>query len=140
MNAHPRSLPNHPLLTTLALCVAVASCASSGASSGGGSAAPRASADHITFEELQQTPGLDLFTAVQRLRPQWLQVRGGVTAQGKATISIFLDGVQQQGSVEILKDMRTTDIQEMRFMNARDATTRYGTDMAAGAIEIVTRH
>jgi hypothetical protein len=41
--------------------------------------------------------------------------------------------------VEILRSIRAGDVEEARFLNARDATTRYGTDMTAGAIEVVTR-
>lgn len=120
----------------VASCLALAACASGGT---GSSAPRRGSSDRISSEELQQAAGQDLYTVVQRLRPQWLVIRGGVTAQGRATIAVILDGVRQQGSVEILRSMKAVDAQEMRFMNARDATTRYGTDMSAGAIEVVTK-
>jgi hypothetical protein len=35
--------------------------------------------------------------------------------------------------------MRATDVEELRYLNARDATTMYGTDMAAGAIQVITK-
>ena len=120
----------------VASCLALAACASGGTSD---SAPRRGSSDRISAEELQQSVGQDLYTVVQRLRPQWLVVRGGVTAQGRATIAVILDGMRQQGSVEILRTMEASDTQEMRFLNARDATTRYGTDMSAGAIEVITK-
>jgi hypothetical protein len=91
------------------------------------------------LEELQADAAVDLFTLIQRRRPQWLQNRAPSTAQGRQQISVVLDGVRQQGSVEILRSMRAGDVEEVRFLNARDATTRYGTDMTAGAIEVVTR-
>lgn len=100
----------------------------------------RGSGDRITAEELQADAAMDLFTLVQRRRPQWLQNRAPSTAQGRQDIAIILDGVRQQGSAEILRSMRSGDVEEVRYMNARDATTRYGTDMTAGAIEVITKH
>ena len=88
---------------------------------------------------MQQHSSLDLYAVVQRLRPRWLQVRGAVSAQGRATIAVILDGVRQQGSVELLRGMQAGDVREVRYLGARDATTRYGTDMTAGAIEVFTR-
>ena len=125
-----------PLLV-VSLCIALAGCASGPGPDNPGTR--RGPPNRITSEELQEAVGQDLYTVVQRLRPQWLVVRGGVTAQGKATIAVIMDGVRQQGSVEVLRSMKASDVQEMRFMNARDATTRYGTDMAAGAIEVITK-
>jgi len=126
--------PTHILL--VASCLALAACASGGTND---SAPRRGSSNQITGQELQDAVGQDLLTVVQRLRPQWLVVRGGVTAQGRTSIAVILDGVRQQGGVEILRTMKASDIQEMRFMNARDATTRYGTGMGAGAIEVITK-
>ena len=123
-------------LTPLALCVALGACASSG---GAGAGAPRSSSSSIGTEELQQDGAMDLFTLIQRRRPQWLQSRTATTAQGRQQIAVILDGVRQQGSAEVLRSMRAGEVQEVRFLNARDATTRYGTDMTAGAIEVVTK-
>lgn len=123
-------------LAALALCVALGACAGGG---GAGSSVPRSSSESLGLEELQADAAVDLFTLIQRRRPQWLQNRAPSTAQGRQQISVVLDGVRQQGSVEILRSIRAGDVEEARFLNARDATTRYGTDMTAGAIEVVTR-
>ena len=113
--------------------LALGACASGGGGSAGGSP------DRLTSEQLGEYASLDLYTLVQRLRPRWLQVRGTVTAQGRASIAVVLDGVRQQGSIEILRGLRAADVEELRHLNARDATTMYGTDMAAGAIQIITK-
>ena len=68
-----------------------------------------------------------------------MQVRAPVTAQGRPTIAIILDGVRQQGSLELLRNFKASDVAELRFINSRDATTRFGTDMMAGAIAITTK-
>lgn len=109
------------------------------ASSGGGGTGSSGSSTVITEAQIQEIESLDSFSIVQRLRPQWLQVRGMASAQGRATIAIIVDGVRQPGGPEVLRSLRGSEVQEMRFMNARDATTRYGTDMTAGAIVVQTR-
>ena len=119
----------------LLLLLAVTACGSGGA----GTRAPRGSMDRMTAEELEADAAQDLFSVLQRRRPRWLQNRAPATAQGRQQIAVILDGVRQQGSVEVLRNIKTSDVQEVWFVNARDATTRYGTDMTAGAIEIVTK-
>lgn len=123
----------------LMLLAAVTSCAGWGPQPE--SAVPSETGDnYLTAKELEGTHSLDLFTAIQDLRPRWLARRGGYSLLGRATISIFVDGIEQQGSADILKNIRTTDVQSVRFLGARDATTRYGTNMTVGAIEVVTKH
>ena len=121
-------------LALLALSVALGACAS-----GGGSSPSRSSSARLTAAELEVDASQDLYTVIQRRRPQWLQNRAPATAQGRQQISVILDGVRQQGGPEVLRSMRAGDVEEVRFLNARDATTRYGTDMTAGAIEVVTK-
>ena len=122
-------------LAGLALCVALGACASGGGSSG----PPRSSSAILTGEELQVDAAMDLYTVIQRRRPQWLQNRAPSTAQGRQMITIILDGVRQQGGPELLRSIRASDVDSARYMNARDATTRYGTDMTAGAIVVATK-
>lgn len=114
-------------LPILVLCLLLSACAagSSGGTSGGG--------DTITQEELATVSNLSLFDAVQRLRPRWLQPRGGQDLP-----RIMMNG-SQMGGVEVLRGMQATDVQSMRFLDAQDATTRYGTGYTGGAIELVSR-
>lgn len=123
----------------LMLLVAVTSCVGSGPP-GKNVVPPQGAQDYLTAKQLEGTGSLDLYTAIQHLRPLWLQPRGGYSVQGRATIAIFLDGIQQYGTVELLKNIRTADVRTVRFLNASDATTRYGTNMTAGAIEVTTKH
>lgn len=124
----------------LLLCAALASCGGSGAS-GAGAGAPKPSANRLTASELAHTGASDLYSAVQQLRPQWLVVRGGVDLRGQqAAIGVIVDGVRQSGGVDVLRNMPLTDVQEVSFLSARDATTKYGTNMTVGAIVVVTKH
>ena len=124
----------HAALVALALSLAFAACAGSGAR---GSAS--GTSDVLTAEDLEPWASQDLFTIVQRMRPTWMQNRAPFTGQGRASIVIIVNGQRQEGALELLRDFKGTDVEEARFLNARDATTRYGTDMTAGAILISTK-
>ena len=117
-----------------AVVVVLAGCAS------GGQARPRrGSGDVLTAAEMEPFAAQDLYVVVQRLRPRWLQVREVTTTQGHLPMSLIVDGTRQEGSVEILRNMRTSDVEEIRYMNSRDATTQYGLAMMSGALVITTR-
>lgn len=94
----------------------------------------------ISLEDLSSLPSLSAYEAVQRLRPAWLLARGPRSV-GAATLSfprVMVDGIPL-GDINTLKDLRTENIQELRFISSRDATTRMGTGYMAGLIEIITR-
>lgn len=118
----------------IALALALPACASSG---GGGSAAT-SNANVITFEELQRDPSMELLALIESVRPRWLRGRGTSTLAGQTPPSVIIDGQVQPGRVDALRSIRVTDVEEVRYMNAGDATTRYGPGMISGAI-LVTR-
>ena len=123
-------------LAVASFVVVVAACASGGSDA----AAPRrGSSDVLTAEEMEPLAAQDLYVTVRRLRPQWLQVREATTTQGHLPMSIIVDGTRQEGSVGLLRSMRTSDVEEIRYLNSRDATTRYGLAMMSGALVITTR-
>ena len=124
------------ILSVTFLALLPLACATSSETSGGSSQ----SRSVITAEELATLPSVSLYEAVQRLRPAWLRSRGPVSSRA-ANISyphVFLDGVPV-GDIEILRTYRAEGIHELRFISARDATTRFGTGYMAGIIEILTR-
>lgn len=109
-------------------------CASSGESG------PRRSRDVITSEELMEVPHSNVFDAVRVLRPRWLQPRnmGSLRSQAPQTPRVYVDG-QFRGDLVELTRFAPNEVEEIRFMNASDATTRFGTNHVAGAIIITTR-
>ncbi|MEJ2186480.1 MAG: hypothetical protein P8Z36_11130 [Gemmatimonadota bacterium] len=120
------------LLVTLA---AVAACASAG---GPGNPGERRSADVITAAEIQKVTGLTTaYDAVQRLRPQFLRTHGRSTFVGSEGIVVYVDGMQR-GGVDALRQIGINDVKEIRYVNARDATTKYGTGVNQGVIEVLT--
>jgi hypothetical protein len=124
---------------------AAAGCASSPASGGAGAtqqstARPHGSRDRITQDELANLDVQNALQAVQRLRPQFLQTRGGATQSinsGPVDIVVYVDQTKM-GGPSVLSQIPISDVKEIQYLNAADATQRYGTGHAAGAI-IVTR-
>jgi hypothetical protein len=51
--------------------------------------------------------------------------------------TVYLNNVRH-GGVASLRDILVTDIQEIRFINAADATTRWGTGHGSGVIMVRT--
>lgn len=110
-----------------------AACASSG-----GTGRTTGSRDVLTREQLMETSSSNAYEAIQRLRPTWLRTRGTSSSRGPAEIVVFMDGVRA-GQIEFLRSQRLDNIIQIRFVNARDATTRWGTGYSSGVIEIITR-
>jgi hypothetical protein len=118
------------MVFALALAFGLAGCASSG---GGGSSRPAGSSTtRIVRAELAELPEMDAFQAIERLRPRWLQSRAGDAVQ------LYVDG-SRRSNVRDLQSMRVNEIEQMEFMSASDATTRYGTGHAGGAVLVSSR-
>ncbi|MGI9627289.1 MAG: hypothetical protein ACR2QM_10675 [Longimicrobiales bacterium] len=128
---HPRQARAMALLLTLGLSAGAAACASGGG--GGSDSGPRRSANRITMDELAANQSEDALTAVRRLRPRWLQPRGGSNLP-----VVFLDGARM-GLPDSLRSISVADVDSMTFLSPSDATTRYGTNFPGGAIEVRSR-
>ena len=116
------------LVVAFGLATALAAC-----SSGGGSSGPRRDPNLITAEELAEYSTLTALDAIRRLRPRWLQSRGQTSAQ------VIQDGARLGDPENALRSMPVSDIEQMRYLSASDATMRYGTNYPGGAIEITSR-
>ncbi|MGI9625774.1 MAG: hypothetical protein ACR2QM_02980 [Longimicrobiales bacterium] len=129
----------HIVRTALVVCAIaglpfVVACAS-GNTEGG----PRRTQGTITAEELAPLSTYGALEAVGRLRPRWLRPRGSSSSSlGQAPPVVVVDG-NRLGGVEVLSNYAVTDIESIQFMSPSDATTRYGTDFAGGAILVALR-
>lgn len=126
--------PIHPLryaITLIVVSVGLGGCASGAGP--GQSTRVRVDPDHITESELDPLYQLTAFEAVQRLRPRWFQTRTGTLP------TVHVDGSVRTDAAEILRSLRTSDVQEMWYMNAADATTRFGTNYFSGLILVTTK-
>jgi hypothetical protein len=113
-------------------------CASSGASPPVGAR----TRNLITQEEIEQANARTAYDLVQSLRPEYMRSRG-VTSTRDDPRTGGLPVVYQNGTfygpLESLGGINPGIIREIRYLNARDATTRFGTNVANGVIEIITK-
>lgn len=129
----PRPSP-HRLIAFAVLALALTGCAGSGGGGGAAEGPRRGSSTRITADELANVAELDLFSAVNRLRPTWLR------PQSRGTLPVIIrDGTAQPGGVDALRSMRAGEVSELQYMSSSDATTRYGTGYTAGAIVVTSR-
>jgi hypothetical protein len=115
------------------LCLLIVSaCASTGSTE-------RGSLDVVTRAEMDAVHAADAYALLQRLRPQFLRSRGSVSMRNSADSYplVYLNNVRH-GGVMSLRDILVTDIQEIRFISAADATTRWGTGHGSGVIMVRT--
>lgn len=126
-------------MLVLAWAVAVSAAACGG---GATAAGPARNSSLISIDELQSDAmqSLSVHDAVQRLRPNWLRARGATSVNSGVSQfpSVLMNGSIDH-SLDRLRSMRVTDVGEIRYIDSRDATTRYGTGLVNGLIEVVIR-
>ena len=121
----------------LALAVGAAACASSPGPQAG---TPRGSANLITEAELAQYGAQPVRQAIQRLRPNMLRTRGTSSInQRSADVIVVYMGTTRMGSLEVLDQITTNDVREVRYLDAADASQRYGIGHTSGAIVLVPK-
>ena len=124
-----------PTLTVLFLAAALSACATTGNNS--------IDSGLITADEIERLgPGVSAYEAIERLRPVWLRDRGmnsmnpNYADDTKPKVHIDMTPYM----IEDLRSFRGSDVQTIRFMDSRDATTRYGTGYVNGLIVVTTRN
>jgi hypothetical protein len=118
-------------LLALALAMGATACASGGGGGDGDEARPEgATSSRIVRAELEALGPINGQLAVSRLRPRWLQPRGGPNGDPPV---LYVNGARR-GNVNQLASFLATEIERIEFMSAADATTRYGTGHRGGAI------
>lgn len=130
------------IVLSLGLLSGVGACASSG----GAAAAPRASTAVITSDEIAQTSAANAYELIQRLRPNFLRTRGAVrgaprgsTNQFEAVDLVIYMNESRLGGSDQLRQIPLSEIREIRYFTAADATTKWGTGHTAGAIQVISR-
>ena len=97
------------------------------------------SRDVILVANHPEVQTLDVYQAVRRLRPFFLQSRGptSVNLQQSNRLVVFLDDVPM-GDVRELTSIQARDIREIRYMSPSEAVIRYGRRFAGGIIRLTT--
>ncbi|MCH7531199.1 MAG: hypothetical protein IIB36_05460 [Gemmatimonadetes bacterium] len=122
------------MLAAFALMIGLAGCASgSGGSGSSGSSGSSSGPNRLTAADLVNQQELDLYDAIRQLRGRWL------TSRGRGTPRVVVDGSPRQSGIDELRSLRVSDVQEIEFLSASNATTRFGTGYDAGAILVTTR-
>ncbi len=134
---------------TVALLILLAGCAGAGSGNRGSPGDESRRFDVIESAELAKVRDHTALEAIRQLRPRWLRGRGPSIRFARSTgqptakrregrVRAYVDGIPRD--LELLDMLDTEDVASMRFLNASDATTRFGIGHSAGAILITTRH
>jgi hypothetical protein len=111
---------------------------------GGGASQPsttarpiRGPADLISEGEINAGVYQNALEIVQSLRPAMLRPRG--TSSGGGPVVLYVDNVKMTDVSGGLATVPSSRVREIRFINANDATTRWGTGHASGVILLTTK-
>jgi hypothetical protein len=97
----------------------------------------RRSSKILTADELDGVYQYNALQAVELLRPNWLRSRGPVTIESSQTqgVRLYVDG-NPRGFAADLAGILASEVWEMRYLDSREATTRYGTGYPDGVIVV----
>lgn len=86
----------------------------------------------ILREEFENTTVLTAYEIIRNIRPQWLRTRGVPTP-----IAVYINEIQD--TLDSLRFLQTENIAKMEYLNANQASARYGIGHGNGAILITLR-
>jgi hypothetical protein len=95
----------------------------------------------ITEEEVRASTSTNVYELLQALRPQWLRVRGD---NAHAEVNVETAGIRVYvergyvGDLNALRQIATTEVTSVEFMDAATATYRLGQGNPLGAIVVHT--
>lgn len=123
----------HSWLDATLLAFVLSACASAHAP--GGASVER---NMLGGTEITNAGFVDAYSTVQSLRPQWLVARGATSFNRQETIKVYLDG-SLLGTPDNLRQIATSSIASMQFMDGMEASNRYGLDHGMGAILVFSK-
>ena len=74
---------------------------------------------------------------VRQLRSSWLRVRGAGALSSSQTLQVYVYNVRA-GGLDYLNARSLDGIVEIRYYSGPDATTKWGTGVGGGVIELIT--
>lgn len=92
----------------------------------------------ITQQEIDQSQSITAYDMVRALRPRWLSERGVTSFRSANPIMLYVNE-NRVGTVERLRDYAPRDLREARFLDATQATQRFGTGHRSGAVMLYLR-
>ncbi|HJU89634.1 MAG TPA: hypothetical protein VJ672_09590 [Gemmatimonadaceae bacterium] len=119
------------VLVAFVLGAAFAACATPGS-------APSVDRNFVSQQELEPMATANVYQALQRIRPDFLRKnrgRSSINLQNARTV-VYIDDARFE-ELDALRTILCSQVQSIRYIDGRDAVTRYGSGHEAGAI-IVT--
>lgn len=103
--------------------------------------APETDRSVITLQQIQAANVETAYDLVTKFRADFLRSRGPTSILLKQTTEarVYLDSVNY-GTLSSLRSIQAANIAGIRFIEGRDAMTKYGSEHSAGVIEIYTRY
>lgn len=103
--------------------------------------AERGSRDFIPRAELEGYRGESVYSTINLIRRRWVQPRRSFStafSRDPVYARVVIDGSSRRQLGDLLS-MNVDGIENIRYMSAVDATTKYGTGFSGGVIEVTTR-
>jgi hypothetical protein len=122
-----------PALAVAVLALSVA-CASQPSA---GDRAPRSDRSVLTPDQFRTPAYQNAYDAVVALRPAWLKARGADSFDSPSEVMVYLDNAKL-GTVDALRGIALASVQQIRHLDAGQATARWGPGHAQGVVQIIT--
>jgi hypothetical protein len=121
----------------LFVAVGCASPATKPGSASGTRTDSRGSANLITTEQIANAQAGSAYEVISRVQPSMLrQRRARAGLADEAAVVVYVDAVRY-GSVDALKSIPASSIEEIRYLSPIEATARYGQGHNGGVILVV---
>ena len=92
----------------------------------------------LTQQEIEQSQSITAYDMIRALRPRWLSERGVTSFRSNNPIMLYVND-NRVGTIERLRDYAPRDLREARFLDATQATQRFGTGHRSGAVMLYLR-
>lgn len=91
----------------------------------------------VTADELARAGNVSLYDALRNVRPIFLRSRGpGVAGtQAAPPVQVYVGALEMAG-VEHLSEIMARNVAEVRYLSAREANARFGSNHGGGALLI----
>lgn len=126
----------------LAVCSACASSAARSANEGSSSSTVRRSRNVLSRAELNEVEiaEMNVLQAVRRFRPHFLSSGGASSMSGPGSQLLVYLGEVRLGNASSMEQIRMSEVEAVEYLSGSEATLRFGTGHAGGAIVIRRRN
>ena len=125
------------VVAVAAVVVAAGACSTAGR----GAPAARGDQNVITLREIEASEASNAYEIIQQLRPRWMNRNRGQRSifEDQADFARVMVDEFPPREWEHLREITRESIQEIRFLEPREATFLYGTGFNAGLVRVTTK-